>query len=140
MVITRRAHMLLACATHHLKALTEEVVVSIHHLKALIEEVVVSKYPHCLFYKLSPKGFLGICLIFLPFFGHNFWTRNGRKPINPSKDSYNNLVSNKIWSQKIGSWCWRPGPNNLIQVQINLLPLWCHQQKNKYLKLPNFSF
>jgi len=55
MVITGRAHMLLSHA--------------IHHLKALIEEMVVSKYPHCLFYTLSPKGFLGISLIFLLFFG-----------------------------------------------------------------------
>jgi len=33
MVITQQAHMLLACA--------------LHHLKALIEEISVSKYPHC---------------------------------------------------------------------------------------------
>jgi len=72
---------------------------------------------------------------FLPFFGHNFWTRNARMSINPSKDSYNNLVSNKISSQKIGPCRWHPGPDNLIQICINLLPLWCHQQKNKYLKL-----
>ena len=44
----------------------------IHHLKAVIEEILVIKYPHCLFYKLSQKGFLGISLIFLTFFGHNF--------------------------------------------------------------------
>ena len=49
--------MLLTCATHY--------------LKGLIEEMLVSKYPHCLFDKLSPDGFLGISLIFSPFFGHN---------------------------------------------------------------------
>jgi len=36
----------------------------IHYLKALIEEIVISKYPNCLFYKLSPKGLHGISLIF----------------------------------------------------------------------------
>ena len=126
LVTTRWAHMLLACA--------------IHHLKALIEEIEVSNYPHCLFYKLSPKGFLGIFQFFLHFFGHNFWTRNVRKPIQPSTDSYYNLVSNKILSQKIGSWCWHLGPDNLIQTCINFLPLWCHQQKSNNLKLSNFSF
>jgi len=35
LVISRQAHMLLACAIHHLKAVTEE--------------ILVLKYPHCLF-------------------------------------------------------------------------------------------
>jgi len=43
MVLTRRAHMLLACAIQYLKALTDDILVL----------------------KLSRSGFLGISLIFL---------------------------------------------------------------------------
>jgi len=54
MVITRRAHMLLACAVYHLKALTEE--------------MAVPKNLHCLFCTLFPKGLPGISLIFFALF------------------------------------------------------------------------
>jgi len=42
--------MLLACAIYHLKALTEE--------------ILVLKYPHCLFYKESLRGFPHLFCIF----------------------------------------------------------------------------
>jgi len=35
-----------------------------------------------------PRGLAGISLINLQYFGHNFGTRNARKSIKPSKDSY----------------------------------------------------
>jgi len=38
----------------------------------------------------------------------------------------------KILSQKIGTWHWRQGPDNLIQICVS------HQQNNKYLKLLSF--
>jgi len=89
---------------------------------------------------MNLKGISGDFPNFFAFFLHNFWTRNARKPIKPLKNSYYNLVSNKILSEKIGAWRWHLGPANLIQICTNLLSLWCHQQNNKYLKLPNFSF
>ena len=33
-----------------------------------------------------------------------------------------------------------PGPDNVIQICMNILPLWFFQQNNKYLKLPIFLF
>jgi len=70
--------MLLACAIHYLKALTDEILVL----------------------NLSRSGFLGISLIFC-LFCHNFSTRNAKKRIKPSKDLYCNLVSNKISIKKL---------------------------------------
>jgi len=121
MVITLRAHTPFVCAIHHLKALTEE--------------IAVSKYPHCLFYKSSPKGFPNFFCLFLAI------------TFEPQMlESLSNLPKTRTitWfpiklSQKIGSCCWCPWPDNLIQICINLLPLWCHQQKNKNLTLSNFS-
>jgi len=39
----------------------------------------------------------------LRFFGHNFGTRNARKSIKGSKDSYHSLESHKTLSHEIGS-------------------------------------
>jgi len=47
------------------------------------------------------RGLAEISLINLRHFGHNFGTRNARKSIKPSKDSYYSLVSNKNSSQKM---------------------------------------
>jgi len=48
-----------------------------------------------------PWGLAGISLNSLWYFCHNFGTRNARKSIKPSKDSYYSLVSNKNSSQKM---------------------------------------
>jgi len=42
---------------------------------------------------IFPSGLTGIFLNNLWFCGHNFGTRNARKSIKPSKDSYYNLCS-----------------------------------------------
>jgi len=49
-----------------------------------------------------PKKFAGISLMNLQNFGHNFGTRNTRKSIKPSKDSYYSLKSKKNLSSEIG--------------------------------------
>ena len=108
MVITRWAHILLACA--------------IHHLKALIEEIEVWKYPHCLFFNYPQRDFWGFPH-FLPFVSHNFSTRNARKPIKPSKDSFCDVNKEKF----------------LMSPRKKQI-LWCHQEKSNNLKLSNFSF
>ena len=93
------AHMLLAFAIYHLKAFTEE--------------ILVSKYPYCLFK-------YNYCLIDFWGFSPKFWTKNARKLIKPCKDSYYSLVSNKISSQKI-SWRWRTRHNPLKTARANIL-------------------
>jgi len=58
---------------------------AIHHLKALIKEIVVSKYPYCLFYTLSPKGFQRISQTFLPFLAMTFEPKMSESQSNPLK-------------------------------------------------------
>ena len=55
--------------------------------------------------------------------GHNFWTRNAKKPIKDSEDSVYSRVSTKNLRQKIGSCGWGPGPDNLGQNYLNLIHL-----------------
>ena len=52
-----------------------------------------------------------------------------------SKDSYYSLVSDNNYSQKISSWCWHPGSDDVIQICINLLP----NVIAKNTKIQNFS-
>jgi len=54
------------------------------------------------------------------FFGHNFRTRNPRKPIKCSKDLDFSLVYNKNFSEILPSCGWGPGPDNLGQKCLNL--------------------
>ena len=74
------------------------------------------------------EGSLGC--FFLPkfgYFGHNFLTRSARWSIKGSKSSYYRLVFTTNLSQKLGFWC--PGPGDLSQKCINLIPLWRHPLK-----------
>jgi len=57
------------------------------------------------------------------FLGHNFQTRNARKPNKALKDSDSSLVSNKTLSQKIPSSSYRPGSGNMSQNGLKLTPL-----------------
>jgi len=51
---------------------------------------------------------------------------------NPLKTHINSPVSNKnSWKPKNGSWFWGPGPHDVIQICINILPLWHHRQKTQ---------
>jgi len=58
----------------------------------------------------------------LLFLGHNFWTRNGRKPIKGLQALDYRLVSNKNLSQKIPSCGWHPEPSNLHQNGLKPTP------------------
>jgi len=58
----------------------------------------------------------GISLINFCLFCHNVWTRNARKSIKGSKDSYCGLESKKTLSYKIGSIVRLPGADDLIQM------------------------
>jgi len=49
-------------------------------------------------------------------FGHNFGTRNARKPVKPSKHSYCNLEPNKTLSHEIGSFGRLPVDDGLIKM------------------------
>jgi len=48
-------------------------------------------------------------LILLLFSGHNFWTRNNRKPTKGSKDLDSSLVSNENLSEILLSSSWTVG-------------------------------
>jgi len=76
------------------------------------------------------RGLVGILLINLWHFGHNFGTRKARKSIKPSEDSYYSLVSNKNSSKKMALSVWRPGPDYVNKICINILPLYKDQLKN----------
>jgi len=56
---------------------------------------------------------------------------NAKLPIKGSKNLYHSLVFTKNSCQKIGSWCSRPGLDDLGQKSVNLTQLWRHRQKNK---------
>jgi len=60
-----------------------------------------------------PRVFLFVYL----FFGHNIWTRNARKPIKPSNDLHYSWFMIKTLSQKIGSFCWGSGCDDVIQLR-----------------------
>jgi len=53
---------------------------------------------------------VGISLITLWYFGHNFGTRNARKSVKPSKVLYYSLLSNKNSSQKMALGVGVQGP------------------------------
>ena len=62
---------------------------------------------------------------FLPtscFLSHNFGSWYSGKPIKPSKDSDDNLVSKKNLEPKNGSFVWRPGPGNISQKVAETCP------------------
>ena len=50
----------------------------------------------------------GISLVNFCLFCHNFWTRNARKSIKPSEDSYCNLESKKNFESQNLMDCWTP--------------------------------
>jgi len=82
-----------------------------------------------------------LCLVklsILCFFGYNFWTRNARKPIKGSKNSYFSLVYTKNTSKIIPSCSWGPLLDNLGQKGWNQPPLWHHPQKPWNPKPINF--
>jgi len=54
-----------------------------------------------------------------------------RRTIKTSEHSYYSLFSNKYSSQTIGTWRWRPGPDDVIKKSRNSLQLWRHPQKPK---------
>jgi len=63
----------------------------------------------------------------LGFFGHNFDTRNARKSIKGSKDSYNSLESNEALSQNIDTLdC----PMIFIKLTAKHIPLMTSSTKN----------
>jgi len=72
-------------------------------------------------------------------FGHDFWMKNARWPINGCKDLYYSLVSTKTYSQTNGSWFWWPGPGDFGQKFMNLPPLWCPPQKKQNPILSNLK-
>ena len=57
------------------------------------------------------------------FSGYKFRSRYARKYINDSKDSDDNLVSTKTFSQKIVSLVWRPGSGEVGQNDEKTPPL-----------------
>ena len=59
---------------------------------------------------------MGISLINIWLFCHNFWARNVGKSIKPSKDSYCSLESNEILSHEISSFGQLPGYDDIIQT------------------------
>jgi len=70
------------------------------------------------------------------FSGHNFSTRNTRKPIKGSKNSDSSLVSNKNLSQKIPSSSWAQG-QNLSQNGLEPIPLTSPTKKQNPKLLEN---
>jgi len=63
-----------------------------------------------------PTGSWGISRINFRTFGHNSGTRNPRKFIKGSKDSYYSLESKKNLSHKIGSFGLLPGDDDVIRM------------------------
>jgi len=63
-----------------------------------------------------PREFGVFPLLNLRYFGHNFGTRNARKSIKPSKESYYSLEYNKILSHEIGSFGRLPGDDDVIEL------------------------
>jgi len=59
---------------------------------------------------------VGISLINFWLFCHNFWTRNGRTSIKPSKDTYYSLQSKQTVRHEIGSIGRLPGDDEVIQM------------------------
>ena len=66
------------------------------------------------------RGLVGISLIDLWHFGHNFETRNARKSIKPSKDSYCNLVSKKTRVKKMALGVGIQGPMTSSECKQNM--------------------
>ena len=80
-------------------------------------------------------------LIMLLFLGHDFWTRNVRKPIKGSEDSDSSLVSNTNLSEILpSSAIWAQGQATWSKMTWNLPHLWRHSQKNPKPKTKNFFF
>jgi len=87
------------------------------------------------------ERFPGISLINLCSFGHDFWTRNARKSIKGSKDSYYSLEPKKLWATKSARLFDSQGlmtSTKCKQIYINILSLCKNQQKTQHLKLKNF--
>ena len=61
---------------------------------------------------------------------HNFWTRNARKSIKGSKDSYSSLVSNENFSEILWPSGWALGQVTWAEMTQKLLYLWHHSQQN----------
>jgi len=61
---------------------------------------------------------------------HIFWTRNARKSIKGSKDSYSSLFSNENFSETLWPSSWALGQATWAQMTLKLLHLWRHSQKS----------
>jgi len=73
---------------------------------------------------------VGISLINLWRFGHNFGTRNVRKSIKPSKDLHYSLVFNKNSNLKMAHGVGVQGPmmsSKCKQICMNIFPSCKHQ-------------
>jgi len=71
------------------------------------------------------------------FLGHNFWTRNTKKPIKGSKDSYHSLVSSKNLSQKLALVVGAHGPMTSAK---NALTYPTYDVNHKKTKSKTFQF
>ena len=88
-----------------------------------------------------PRELVGIPLINICLVCLNVRTRNARKSIKPSKNTYCSLESKNLWATKSA---WLVGSQEIMtsskckQICINIFSLCKHQQKTRDLKLKFF--